>query len=91
MRGPRSGTAQLTARLVLYSRAYCHLCADMATALESLRKSLDFSLQIVDVDADPVLEARYGELVPVLADARGIEICHYFLDIDALRARLAVK
>jgi len=44
-----------------------------------------------DVDADPALEARYGERVPVLADAAGAEICHYHLDEAALRARLAVR
>jgi hypothetical protein len=43
------------------------------------------------VDAHPAIEARYGDLVPVLVDPLGSEICHYFLDIAALRSRLAVK
>ena len=30
-------------------------------------------------------------LVPLLADAAGVEICHYHLDEAALRARLAVR
>ena len=81
----------MTARLVLYGRTYCHLCADMETALAPLQQALDFSLSVVDVDTDPALEARYGELVPVLADAEGREICHYFLDLGVLRRRLAVK
>ena len=38
----------------------------------------------VDVDADPALEDRYGELVPVLVAPDGREICHYFLDDSAL-------
>ena len=78
-------------RLTLYGRSYCHLCDDMAATLERLQESLGFSFRLADVDADPILEATYGELVPVLVDARGREICHYFLDIDALRTRLAVK
>lgn len=78
-------------RLTLYGRTYCHLCDDMAAALEKLRPAMDFSFRVEDVDADPALEARYGELVPVLVDAQGREICHYFLDIAALRTRLAVK
>ena len=78
-------------RLTLYGRSYCHLCDDMVAALEKLRDSLAFSLHVADVDADPVLEATYGELVPVLVDAQGREICHYFLDIGALQSRLAVK
>ena len=78
-------------RLTLYGRSYCHLCDDMVAALEGLRDSLGFSLHVADVDEDPKLEAAYGELVPVLVDAQGREICHYFLDIGALRSRLAVK
>jgi hypothetical protein len=38
----------------------------------------------VDVDADPVLEERYGQLVPVLVAPDDTEICHYFLDDSAL-------
>ena len=79
------------ARLTLYGRTYCHLCEDMATALRGLQETLDFGFDMVDVDADPVLEAKYGELVPVLTDPHGEEICHYFLDAAALEARLAVK
>lgn len=81
----------MAVRLTLYGRTYCHLCEDMAAALREVQESLGFSLEIVDVDTDPALEARFGELVPVLTDPRGVEICHYFLDIGALRARLAVK
>ncbi len=78
-------------RLILYGRTYCHLCEDMAAALRDLQEPLGFALSIVDVDAEPALEARFGELVPVLADAEGREICHYFLDLAALQGRLAVK
>lgn len=42
-----------------------------------------------DVDADERLEARYGELVPVLVGPDGSEICHYFLDQAALARALA--
>ena len=81
----------MAVRLTLYGRSYCHLCEDMAAALRGLQESLDFGFAVVDVDVDPALEARYGELVPVLTDPQGEEICHYFLDIAALRARVAVK
>ena len=77
--------------LTLYGRAYCHLCEDMAQSLERLRGELGFRLVIRDVDADEALERLYGERVPVLVDAQGREICHYFLDEPALRRRLAVK
>lgn len=76
------------AHLVLYARAYCHLCDDMATALAALQPALNFTFEVVDVDADPALEARYDERVPVLA-RDGVEICHYVLDRDRLEAALA--
>jgi hypothetical protein len=47
-----------------------------------------FDFQVIDVDADPVLEEKYGELVPVLL-AGEREICHYHLDHAALSAYLA--
>jgi len=78
-------------RLTLYGRAYCHLCEDMERALERLQHELGFSFEVVDVDRDAELEQRYGELVPVLTGPDGREICHYFLDVEALSDRLAVK
>ena len=42
----------------------------------------------VNVDADPVLIARYGLRVPVLTDTQGRELCHGRLDEQALRQGL---
>ena len=67
-------------RLKLYGRTYCHLCEEMGQALRALGVAFDE----VDVDSDPALEARYGELIPVLALPDGREICHYRLDEAAL-------
>jgi hypothetical protein len=81
-----------TPRLRLYSRNYCHLCHDMLVALEALRGEpgmADFEIDVLDVDADPELEAKYDELVPVLADAEGQELCHYFLDTPKVLGYLA--
>ncbi len=75
-------------RLVVYSRSYCHLCEDMLSALDALRDEHVFDVEVIDVDADPVLEARFDELVPVL-EADGRELCHYHLDAQAVRAYLA--
>ena len=76
--------------LTLYARAYCHLCEDMTRALERRRPELGFRVVVRDVDTDEALERLHGERVPVLVDAEGHEICHYFLDEAALRRRLAV-
>ena len=80
----------MSAKLTLYSRGYCHLCHDMLAALEALRSEFAFEVQVVDVDADPVLEALYDELVPVL-EADGQELCHYFLDVERVRAYLSAR
>ena len=73
--------------LTLYGRRYCHLCDDMITALQPLRSRFHFELQVVDVDSHPALEQRYGEKVPVLL-LRNSELCHYFLDEQAVTAAL---
>jgi hypothetical protein len=64
----------------------------MLAALEALRSepdALHFGIDVVDVDADPLLEAKYNELVPVLVDAEGRELCHYFLDTAKVREYLS--
>jgi len=66
-------------KLTVYGRTYCHLCDDMIAGLRDLQAGARFELEIIDVDSDPALEARYGELVPVLVGADG-EICHYHLN-----------
>jgi hypothetical protein len=56
----------------------------MAQALRAA--GIDF--EEIDVDADSALEERFGELVPVLTDAHGNELCHYRLQpgvLDKLR------
>jgi Glutaredoxin-like domain (DUF836) len=70
-------------RLTLLSRAYCHLCTDMLAALAPLQAEYGFGIDVVDVDADPVLQAQYDELVPVLL-AGGRQLCHYHLDVAAV-------
>lgn len=79
-------------RLRLYGRAWCHLCQDMLAALVALRAEPGvpaFEVEEFDVDADPALEAKYDELVPVLTDAQDRELCHYFLDAPKVREHLA--
>jgi len=75
----------------LYSRSYCHLCEDMLAALDALQgQGQRFTVDVIDVDADPALVERFDELVPVLyGDPAGDELCHYFLDEAAVRRYLA--
>ncbi len=73
--------------LTLYARTYCHLCDDMIAALQPLQICFNFAVKVVDVDSDPGLEQRFGELVPVLMHGE-TELCHYFLDVPAVTAAL---
>ncbi len=56
----------------------------MLHALERFRSQHDFTVEMIDVDADEVLVQRYDELVPVLLGQRPgqppVQLCHYFLD-----------
>ncbi|HVF64478.1 MAG TPA: glutaredoxin family protein [Casimicrobiaceae bacterium] len=79
-------------RLMLLSRAYCHLCDEMEKALRPIIGSVP--LDVIDVDAPEhaALEARYGDAVPVLlatgaGEAR--ELCRYRLDFDAVLSVIA--
>ncbi|PTU72521.1 glutaredoxin family protein, partial [Chromobacterium haemolyticum] len=72
-------------KLTLYFREYCSLCHQMLAELQPWREHYGFELDVVDVDADPELERRFNELVPVLMEDE-TEICHWRLDQAALAA-----
>lgn len=71
-------------RLILYGRRNCHLCDDMARELAAL----GVVASVTDVDADPALEEKFGDRVPVLVGPDGDEICHGRLDRIALTGML---
>lgn len=55
----------------------------MLAGLRALQVNTPLEVEIIDIDNDPLLESRYGEMVPVLAGA-GEEICHHHLDLRKL-------
>ncbi|MCB1890166.1 MAG: glutaredoxin family protein [Rhodocyclaceae bacterium] len=75
----------MSRELTVLSRQWCHLCHELIDALAPLAQECGLAVEVVDVDEHPELEARWGELVPVvLAGER--ELCHYHLDEQAIRA-----
>jgi glutaredoxin len=77
--------------LTLLVRAYCHLCDEMREALAPLAAARGVAIALVDVDADPALEAVWGDKVPVLFagdPASDAELCHYRLDAVRVEAAL---
>jgi hypothetical protein len=79
-------------QLTLLTRAYCHLCDDLRAAVAPLAIEAGAAIVELDVDADPLLEARFGDRVPVLLDGGidGRELCHFRLDRARVRDALAV-
>jgi hypothetical protein len=59
----------------------------MLGALASECRDESLSVEVVDVDEDAGLRERFGSRVPVLC-LDGREICHYHLDVPALRRAL---
>jgi glutaredoxin len=53
-------------RLVLYTRAGCHLCLDAKAVLTRIAAATGVDWAEVDIAGDPELTAEYGDLIPVL-------------------------
>ncbi|MGH8288661.1 MAG: glutaredoxin family protein [Steroidobacteraceae bacterium] len=69
-------------------RRDCHLCEEMLAQLRALGPALSLPpIEIVDVDADPVLKRRHGLDVPVLL-LDGTVVCRHRLDLEELRRLL---
>jgi len=60
----------------------------MLGQLRKLQVLHDFTLTVVDVDANGTLARRYGDNVPVLAHA-DLELCRHRLDAGTVTAFLA--
>jgi hypothetical protein len=60
----------------------------MELALQECKSELDFEIRRVPIDNNKELEEAYGTKVPVLVYVNE-EICHYFLDMQALKRVLS--
>jgi glutaredoxin len=74
-------------RVTVYHAADCSLCLGALEVVEAVRREAGFDLELVDIGGDPELELRYRELLPVV-EIDGERAFTYFVDADALRARL---
>jgi hypothetical protein len=66
-------------RFQLLSREGCELCEEMLAQLESFCAGRAAAIEVLDVDADSRLRARYGHQVPVLL-LDGEPVCHAHFD-----------
>ena len=77
-------------KVTLYSREGCHLCDEARVALERVHALAPFVLEVVDIEADDALHARYLERIPVIA-LDGEELFDYFVDETALVGRILYR
>ena len=74
-------------RVTVYHAHDCTLCERALQVVEAVCAELDVELEAVDISGSPELEARYRELIPVVA-IDGETAFTYFVDAEALRSRL---
>ena len=75
------------ALVTVYVRPGCHLCDVALGDLRELRSEQDFSLDVVDIESDDALHARYLERIPVIA-LDGRELYDFAVDTADLSLRL---
>lgn len=64
--GLRGSASRHPLEVILYTRQGCHLCEIALAQLHHEQATIPFTLQVVDIDTDPVLVARHGSRVPVI-------------------------
>ncbi len=74
--------------LTLITRVDCCLCDEMEATAATVAAEVGATLEIRDVDADPVLQAQYSDEVPVLL-IDGRKAFKYRLTAADLRRRIA--
>ena len=82
----RDATIGSVHRVVLYSRAGCHLCDVARETILAQRERLEFQFEEVDIEADEELELEYGIRIPVV-EVDGEEAFEITVDASRL-ARL---
>ena len=89
--GPRPGSnpqPQQAARVLVLTRAGCHLCDDAIAIVEAVCAETGDSWATQDIDADPELRRRYTDEVPVTF-VDGAQ--HDYWRVDPRRLRTALR
>ena len=56
----------MNTKVVIYSRANCHLCEEAEKNVREVLIEIHFGLEVIDINGDQELERLYGEEVPVI-------------------------
>ena len=83
------------AELTFITRQGCHLCEEASNDLArllarftELHPDKPYTVDVVDVDSDPVLMKKYSEEVPVLL-LNGEQVSFFRIDVERVLAKLA--
>jgi Glutaredoxin-like domain (DUF836) len=71
----------------VYHAADCSLCGRALEIVRGVQEEQDFELELIDIGGEGALEALYRTRIPVI-EIDGEPAFTYFVDADALRARL---
>jgi glutaredoxin len=74
--------------VTVYTASGCGLCERALEVVREAEADGAVELEVVDIDGDPVLEAAYRELIPVV-EIDGERAFTYFVEPESFRARLA--
>lgn len=74
-------------RVLLLTRADCHLCDDARAVVEAVCAETGETWREVDIDADEALRAQYSDLVPVVS-VDGVEAGYWRIKPHVVKAAL---
>lgn len=74
-------------RVTIYSRKGCHLCEVVEEKVRRAAGEVEFEWEVIDIDTDAELKARYGWEIPVVA-IDGHDVFGHAMDYGAFVERV---
>jgi glutaredoxin len=78
----------MNTKVVIYSRANCHLCEEAEKNVREVLVEIHFGLEVIDINGDQELERLYGEQVPVITINGDV---HDYYKVDKQRLLKALR
>ena len=78
----------MNTKVVIYSRANCHLCEEAEKNVREVLVEIHFGLEVIDINGDQELESLYSEEVPVITINGDV---HDYYKVDKQRLRKALR
>ena len=78
----------MNTKVVIYSRANCHLCEEAEKNVREVLVEIHFGLEVIEINGDQELERLYGEEVPVITINGDV---HDYYKVDKQRLLKALR